>query len=51
MQHVFENWTPDFMVSLVRDVVMPAVGVGILLVAMVWLIGYVVNSLFKLLKG
>lgn len=49
VQAVLANWSPDFMVSLMSGVVLPGIGVGVLIAAMVWLLGYMVNSLFKLL--
>lgn len=44
------QWSPDFAVSLMRDYVVPAIGAGFMLAGIGWLVGFVVGSLFRLMR-
>lgn len=50
MSEVFAVWSPDFVVELLTLHLLPMVGAGFMIVGIFWLVGYVVNSMFRLIK-
>ena len=49
MGAIMETWDSSYMLQLVTDTLAPMLVAGVLAVAVFWLIGYVVNALFRMM--
>ena len=50
MEAVFTSWNSEFVVSLLRDGVLPVLAGGVIIAAIFWLVGYLVDHLFRLMR-
>ena len=50
MENVLASWTPDFVVSLFSSAIVPVVVGGVFLLGIFWIVGYVVDHLFRFMS-